>query len=373
MAARLKMLIGFSLAVALAVPLGMANAADPQIIKVGIATGTGPVAALGEGANFGAGYVFDQFNKTNPDFRIEKVGVNIGAYEPTTGLSSVQKAVLVDNVLALNMTGSPVILAAQSFLEQHKVVTFSNGGSTKLLKENNWVQQTSPFWADEVAVSSQAVCEEGKVKTLAILALNGAAGDSAVEAIEETFPKCGVEIVSVQRYSVPVSSLKPQLSAIKLAGPDMIFLAAGGPQENTGIVLQARQLGIDSKLIGFMGSPEKALFDVEAGEGFTFTNFSQADLPQEIKDKAAQIGTAVLFGYHFASILVDAIEGMHKEGTEVTRENLRAHLLKQRKFDTRSGPFCFQEDGHTKISLTMWQVTDGNPVQIKDVPIADCN
>jgi ABC-type branched-subunit amino acid transport system substrate-binding protein len=370
---RLAGLAMLSLAMLGAACLAGSIAAQAQSpLKVGISVGTGPVAALGEGAMWGANYVFDKYNAAHPDRKIEIVPVNIGAFEPATGLNSIRKAVLVDHVIALNLTGSPVILAARQFLEEHKVVTFSNGGSQAILKPDNWVQQTSPFWSDEVAVSADYICGKYPNKTMAVLALNGAAGDTAVQSIQQAFPKCGIKIVSVQRYSVPISSLKPQLSAVKLENPDIIFLAAGGPQENTSIVAQARQLGLTSILVGFMGSPEGALYQSASGEGFLYTSFAQKDLPADIKAKTASLGVPVLFGYHFATIFVEAIEGMEKAKMAITHENLRQYLLATQKFDTPSGPFCFESDGHTRISLTMWEVRKGTPVQIKDVPVSSC-
>ncbi len=65
-----------------------------------------------------------------------------------------------------------------------------------------------------------------------------------MQTIQARFPKCGVEVVSVQRYPVPTASFKPQLAAIKQANPDAIYLATIGTSENTNVVVQARQLGI---------------------------------------------------------------------------------------------------------------------------------
>lgn len=358
---------GMALMACLAMLLGSGAEAQAQkTIKIGIFGGTGPFANLGEGFTQGAAPVFDEFNKKNPDMKIEHVLVNVGSYNPTMGLNSIKKAVDVDNVLTMLGAGSPILLAARPYLEENKTVLFSAAESTPLIKEHNYLQQIVPLFSDEVTATADYFCAKKSIKSIAILAVNGAFGDTAVQTIEDRFPKCGVKVVSVQRYPVPTTSFKPQLAAIKQAEPDAIYLATLGTAENTSVVIQARQLGIKSQLIGYLSSPEGALFEVDAGEGFLYTGFAvSGKLPPAVAAANNKIGPLVLYGYNFATILTQVIESAKASKTELTRESLRTLLLKQGKYQTASGTFCFQEDGHTKMPLAVWQVQHKKPVQLE--------
>ncbi len=344
-----------------------------QTIKIGIFGGTGPFANLGEGFNAGAAPVFDDFNKRSKDLKIERVSVNVGSYDPTTGLNSIKKAVDVDNVLTMFGAGSPILLAARPYIEENKVVLFSAAESTPLIKDNNWLQQIVPLFADEVNATADYFCAKKSLKTIAILAVNGSYGDTAVQAIEDRFPKCGVKVVSVQRYPVPTASFKPQLAAIKQANPDAIYLATIGTSENTNVVVQARQLGIASQLIGYLSSPEGALFELDASEGFVYTGFPVTDkMPPAVAAANDKIGPLVLYGYNFATVMTQVIEAAEASKTPLTRESVRSVLLKKRVFETASGQFCFQEDGHTRMPLAVWEIKNKKPVQIATVPFKGC-
>lgn len=355
---------------ALAVAVLMHSPAQAQeTVKIGIFGGTGPFANLGEGFNVGAAPVVDAFNKKNSKIKIERVSVNVGSYDPTMGLNSIKKAIEVDNVLTLLGAGSPILLAARPFLEESKTVIFSTAEATALVKDNNYLQQIVPLLGDEVNAAADYYCAKKSIKTIAVLAVNGAFGDTAVNTVQDRFTKCGVKVVSVQRYPVPTASFRPQLAAIKQEGPDAIYLATIGTSENTSVVVQARQLGIKSQLIGYLASPEGALFDVDAGEGFVYTGFAVGNgLPPEIAAANAKIGPLVLYGYNFATVVTKVIEAAQASGAKLTRETFRDTLLRIRKFETASGAFCFQEDGHTRLPLAVWEVRNKKPVQLQLVP-----
>lgn len=352
---------------------GTADAQSATELKVGMFGGTGPFANLGEGFNTGAAPVFDAFNAANPDLKIDRVSINVGSYDPTTGLNSIKKAVEVDEVVTMLGAGSPILLAARPYLEQEQVVLFSTAESTALVTDENWLQQIVPLLSDEVNALADYYCDTRPIKSIAVLAINGAFGDTAVNTVQERLPDCGIEVVSVQRYSLPTASFRPQLAAIKQAAPDAIYLATIGTAENTSVVVQARQIGIDAQLVGYLASPEGALFEVDAGEGFLYTGFAvTGSLPPEIAAANDKIGPLVLYGYNFATVVADVVKTLHDAGKEITGAAIRSTLLEKKRFETASGTFCFQTDGHTQMPLAVWQIKNGKPVQLRVVPSRNC-
>ena len=345
-----------------------------ESIKIGLFGGTGPFSNLGEGFQTGIKPALDSFNSSHSDFNIETVTVNVGSYDPTIGFNSIRKAIEVDNVVTMLGAGSSILIAARSYLEANQRVIFPAAESAALIVDNNYLQQIVPLLSDEVNAAADYFCETKSIKTIAVLALSGAFGDTAVDTVNERFSACGVEVVSVQRYSVPTTSFRPQLAAIKRSKPDAVYLATIGSSENTSVVVQARQIGIDSKLIGYLASPEGALFDVDAGEGFVYTGFAVTeDLPEDVAKGYRAIGPLVLYGYNFGKVATSVIESLINSGDEVTGTAIRTRLLELKRFETASGEFCFQENGHTQMPLAIWEVRDGKSAQLQVIPSRDCD
>lgn len=355
-----------------------ALAQSAQTVNLGVFTATGPGAAsIAEGTGVGAQYVFDEYNKRDPKFQIKRIDINIGAFDPATGMNSFRKAITVDNVLAFVAAGSPLVMAARPLIEQNKVVLFSIAGSDGVIKENNYVQQVMPFWADEAAAMGRYLCKNGvpgkQIKRIGILAVGGAGGESAVNAVKKWASLCPVEIIDVQRYSIPTSNFKPQLTALAQAKPDAIYIASLGGAENTTIVSQARQLGIESILISPLAGPESALFDVDGSDGFLYTSYSLKGLPPAMDAAYKKLGAAALFGYYYAVVATQVIDDLRKANLPVDRDHFRDALLKRRVFVIAGSPVCFEPDGHTKIPLAIWRIKDKAPEQLASVPDPDCH
>jgi ABC-type branched-subunit amino acid transport system substrate-binding protein len=356
---------------------GSAVAQDGPI-RLGVFTATGPGAAsMAEGTNVGAQYVFDEHNKKPDALKIEKVDVNIGAFDPATGLSSIRKAVLVDNILSFITAGSPLVLAARSFVEEQKVVTFSIAGSEAVIKDDNYVQQVMPFWSDEIAAMGEYLCSADShikdLKRVAVIAVGGAGGDGAVKAVEKWKDLCGIETVTVQRYSIPTTNFRPQLSALARVPADAVYIASLGGPENTAVVTQARQLGIELPLITPLAGPEKSLVENDAGEGLLFTSYVLADLPQPMAEAYEKLGSAVLFGFYYATVATQVLDDMKARNIPIEREAFRTALLEKRSFDIAGSTFCFNADGHTRIPMGIWQIHDKKKVQIKGASANGCN
>ncbi|MGI6783201.1 MAG: ABC transporter substrate-binding protein [Aminivibrio sp.] len=92
-----------------------------------------------------------------------------------------------------------------------------------------------------------------------------------------------LEIVSEQTYPVSEKDYKPYLSKIKELNPDVIF--ASGYYFQTGPMLrQARELGIDTKIVGEEGADSPKLMEIagDNAEGFYIvTNFDRDD-PRDV-------------------------------------------------------------------------------------------
>ena len=82
-----------------------------------------------------------------------------------------------------------------------------------------------------------------------------------VEAFDANFQALGGSIVASEVYEKGDTMFEMQLSTIKEASPDVLFLASF-PPENPLIMKQARDMGIESTFIGSDGMDDSLMFEV---------------------------------------------------------------------------------------------------------------
>jgi branched-chain amino acid transport system substrate-binding protein len=118
-------------------------------------------------------------------------------------------------------------------------------------------------------------------KTVALSDRDNDFGRTLVDGFMEYVSKFApdLRIVSEQAYPFSEKDYKPYLSKIKELTPDVIF--ASGYYFQTGPLLrQARELGIQSKILGEEGADSPKLMEIagDAAEGFHIvTNFDRDD------------------------------------------------------------------------------------------------
>lgn len=174
------------------------------------------------------------------------------------------------------------------------------------------------------------------------------------KVLESTFPKLGGTIVARETYQAGDSTFKTQLTNIKAANPQIVFLP-GYYTEIAQIVTQARELGITCPFIG--GDGWDSEFTLKNGgkavEGCYFTNhyFAPALDPNKL-DEALQLAKTdpklakfdpkvigfvarfmqryqnnvpdamAVLGYDGANIMFDAIERAKSTEGEALRDSL---------------------------------------------------
>ncbi|MDD4613731.1 ABC transporter substrate-binding protein [Aminivibrio sp.] len=125
-------------------------------------------------------------------------------------------------------------------------------------------------------------------KTVALLTSDNDFGRTLVVGFKEYAAKYApdLKIVSEQAYPFSEKDYKPYLSKIKELDPDVIF--ASGYYFQTGPLLrQARELGIQSKILGEEGADSPKLMEIagDASEGFHIvTNFDRDDPRPVVQD-----------------------------------------------------------------------------------------
>ncbi len=137
------------------------------------------------------------------------------------------------------------------------------------------------------------------------------------EVFRTQFTSLGGKIAAEQSYVAGDTEFRPQLTAIKAANPDVIFVP-GFYTEVGQIAQQARELGINVPMVGGDGWDAPALLDIgkEALNGYYFSDHYFFDEPRPavqrfvaaIREKYHQNPAAnAALGYDALHILADAI------------------------------------------------------------------
>ena len=186
------------------------------------------------------------------------------------------------------------------------------------------------------------------------------------KVVREALTANGVEILTKETYQTGETDFFTQLTRIKEANPDAIFISALAP-EMIEIMIQARQLGIptDVPLIVPDLTGDEVAAAGDAAEGaITFTSWtSPADTPGNrafVQNYTEKYGAGpnpwAAQSYAALYILAEAIA--NAQSADAT--TIRDALANIKNFDTVLGQFSFNAVGDAVYDLMVLTVQNGN-------------
>ena len=191
--------------------------------------------------------------------------------------------------------------------------------------------------------------------------------------IKDNFTQAGGAIVAEKSYSSGDKDFKAQLTSIKAANPDVIFVP-GYYTEVSEIARQARQLGIKAPLMGGDGWDSDRLVanggTALEGDYFTdhFTSEDSAPMVQDfVKKYKAKYGNApdamAALGYDSALILADALK---RAGTP-DADKLRAAIADTKDFQGVTGKITIDPNRNASKSAVMIEIKDKKFVSVAHI------
>jgi branched-chain amino acid transport system substrate-binding protein len=183
---------------------------------------------------------------------------------------------------------------------------------------------------------------------------------------KEAFTKNGGEIVAELDYNGGDKDFKGQLTAIKAAGPDAVFVP-GYYTDVALICIQGKQLGITVPLFGGDGWESSKLVEIgkDAVEGTYFSTHYAPEAGSEsgkkfVEDYKKRFGgkapdAMAALGYDSAMILADAIT---RSGTTEAAK-IRDMLAATKDFDAVTGKITINAQRDATKSAVIMQVKDG--------------
>lgn len=188
----------------------------------------------------------------------------------------------------------------------------------------------------------------------------------------ESFTAMGGKVVSAQAYSDGDNDFSAQLTAIREAKPDFIYVP-GYYTEVVNIARQARRLGLAIPLIGGDGWDSEELQNAgDALNGCYFSNhYSHEDQRQEVQDFVKRYQAAygkvpdglAALGYDAARLLFDAMD----RSPSLDGKDLAAAIAATTNFAGVTGSITIDPQRNANKDAVMLEITNGVPKYVATI------
>jgi branched-chain amino acid transport system substrate-binding protein len=303
--------------------LGCGGGKSGDSIVVGhVASMTGDTATFGRSADQGIRMAIEEVNASGGVLG-KKLDVVTEDDRSVTeeARSAAQKLIQRDQVIALlGEVASSRSLAAAPEAQRAKVPMISPGSTNpKVTEVGDYIFRACFIDPFQGAVMARFAADELHAKRFAILFdFKQDYSVGLAEFFRETVKKNGGEIVADERYTSGDIEFRAQLTTIRAANPDVIFVP--GYYTELGLIAkQARELGISVPLLGGDGWDSEKTLEIggAAVEGYFFSTHYAADsdnprVQEFVKRFSARYGATpdamAALGYDTAGILADGLK-----------------------------------------------------------------
>lgn len=245
-----------------------------QPIKIGLAAPLTFEPILGESSLLGAEVAVDEINtKGGIDGRVILLIAEDTQCNGKMAANAGQKLVNVDKVnVIMGTVCSAATLAIAPIAEENKVVLVSIASSNPSITDaGDYIFRVWPSDSLQGVVMAEYLYNERGFRRIATIYQNSDYNVGLTNVLTERFKELGGEVVADEVYSPEAKDFKTELTKIKAAKPDAIYVV---PYSKEGAILikQIKELGLDADVFGPEIINEKMVEDSEgAAEGIVFT------------------------------------------------------------------------------------------------------
>jgi branched-chain amino acid transport system substrate-binding protein len=338
---------------------------------------TGTTATFGQSTNNAIQMAFEQINAAGGVLgKKVRVIVEDDQSKPEEAATAVTKLINQNHVVAmLGEVSSSRSLAAAPICQANGVPMISPSSTNpRVTQVGDYIFRVcfiDPFQAE---VGARIAWEILHLKKVAIL--SDVRNDYSVGLqtfFRQTFKGFGGEIVAEQSYSEGDSDFRAQLTQIKSANPEGIYVPGYYTEVGT-IARQARELGITVPLIGGDGWDSPRLWEIggEALNGCHFSNHYSVDDPApavqkfvtDYRAKYNQTPDALAaLGYDAARILADA---MTRAGS-TNGDKVRDALSVTKDFQGVTGTITINKERNAVKPAVVLKIENGKFVYVTTV------
>jgi branched-chain amino acid transport system substrate-binding protein len=330
---------------------------------------TGNTATFGQSTKKGSEMAFDEINKSGGLLGMPvKLIVEDDQSKPEEAATAVTKLINQNGVVAvLGEVASSRSLAAAPICQGAKIpMVTPSSTNPKVTQQGDYIFRVCFTDVQQGEADAKFAAKFLKAKKAALL--YDVRNDYSVGlrlVFSQKFKEYGGEITAEQSYSEGDSDFRAQLTQLKSANPEIIYVPGYYTEVGT-IARQARDLGITAPLVGGDGWDSPKLWEIggKALNGCYFSNHYSVDDPSPavqkfVADYKVKFGATpdalAALGYDAARILAEAIR---KAGT-TEGAKIRDALADTKSFAGVTGSITIDKDRNAVKPVVMLKVEDG--------------
>jgi branched-chain amino acid transport system substrate-binding protein len=354
---------------------GRTTSSGEEIVIGEYGSFSGENAAFGNSTHNGIELAIDEINKAGgvlgKQVRIVKEDDQSKTEQVTT---VVKKLINQEKVVAvLGEVASSRSIAGSSVCEEAKVPMVSPSSTNPAVTVDKRTGKVKPYtfricFIDPFQGTIMARFAKNNLKLSRVAILRDIKQDYSVGLAEyfvKEFEKLGGTIVSNQSYTGGVTDFRAELTSIKNANPQAIFIPAYYNDAGN-IAKQAKSLGITAPLLGGDGwdHPDVVKLGGKAVEGVYLSTHMSAEDKNPIVQKFVRTYQAryretpsglAACGYDAAKILCDAIQ----RAGSTDREAIRKALEETKDFEGVTGKITINKEHNAVKPLVVVQIRGG--------------
>ncbi len=330
---------------------------------------TGNTATFGQSTKNGSQMAFDEINKAGGLLgKPVKLIVEDDQSKPEEAATAVTKLINQNAVQAvLGEVASSRSLAAAPICQGARVpMVTPSSTNPKVTQVGDYIFRVCFTDVQQGEADAKFAAKSLKMKKAALL--YDVRNDYSVGlrlVFAQKFKEFGGEIVAEQSYSEGDSDFRAQLTQLKSANPEVIYVPGYYTEVGT-IARQSRDLGISAPLLGGDGWDSPRLWEIggKALNGSYFSNHYSVDDPSPavqkfVTDYKARFGATpdalAALGYDAARILADAMTRANSsDGARV-----RTALAETKGYAGVTGSITIDKDRNAVKPVVMLKVQDG--------------
>ena len=374
---RLRRAAGSALSVGLFLGLACSKQREPeQEIRIGeYSSMTGTTATFGQSTDQGIRVAVDEINAAGGVLgKSLRVFLEDDQSRPEEAATAVTKLINQNRVVAmLGEASSSRSLAAAPICQANRVPMVSPSSTNpRVTQVGDYIFRVCFIDSFAGSVMARFAASTLKLKRVALLVdVRNDYSIGLATFFRQQFRTLGGQIAAEQMYSEGDSDFRAQLTQIRAASPEAIYVPGYYTEVGT-IARQARELGIRTPLLGGDGWDSPKLWEIggEALNGSYFANHYSVDDPSPAvrkfvdgytsRYKSAPDALAAL-GYDAARVLADA---MRRAGS-TSGEKVRDALASTKDFPGVTGRITLNADRNPIKPALILRIENGRFVYVE--------
>lgn len=342
-------------------------------IKIGaILPLTGTQAYIGQDMKEGIDLAVEEFNNQGGvNRKLIEVVYEDSQGDPKIAISSFNKLKGFGDINLFITTLSHVTLALAPLAEEAKNPMFTIAVSPSILDAGEYIFVNNFNGEQELGYLIDFIISKFQYKKLAIIAQNVEFGIQYRDVLERKWREKNGLIVATELFDSSATDYRTQLTKIKNADPDFIYVVGYAPHIAR-VLVQSKELGIQKRLFSYWGAQEKSLLDTakETAEGLIFPSspFSQETVsyffekykPKYNREPHYRAGLS----YDIIGILLEALKKCDTDSSKTVCIKEKIYAIED--YPGVTGLTSVTPEGGTTKEIVIWEVKNGQFVPYEE-------